>query len=112
MHAHHLDAYATHRHLRRKRCNGVCLCEECHRAFHKAKGLSVCSSDFYEAFGFPNPDVDVDWEAMPPVQIATNLAHAIQMMRLPSADMGDAVEDLKKARWYIDREIKRLGGIS
>ena len=25
---------------------------------------------------------------------------------------GDAVEDLKKARWYIDREIKRLGGIS
>lgn len=23
---------------------------------------------------------------------------------------GDAVTDLKKARWYIDREIKRLGG--
>lgn len=23
---------------------------------------------------------------------------------------GDAVEDLKKARWYIDREITRLGG--
>jgi hypothetical protein len=23
---------------------------------------------------------------------------------------GDAVEDLKKARWYLDREIKRLGG--
>ena len=23
---------------------------------------------------------------------------------------GDAVEDLKKARWYIDREIKRIGG--
>jgi len=23
---------------------------------------------------------------------------------------GDAVEDLKKARWYIDREIKRLEG--
>lgn len=22
----------------------------------------------------------------------------------------DAVQDLKKARWYIDREIKRLGG--
>lgn len=22
----------------------------------------------------------------------------------------DAVEDLRKARWYIDREIKRLGG--
>ena len=21
---------------------------------------------------------------------------------------GDAVEDLKKARWYVDREIKRL----
>ncbi len=23
---------------------------------------------------------------------------------------GNAVEDLKKARWYIDREIKRLEG--
>lgn len=23
---------------------------------------------------------------------------------------GDALEDLKKARWYIDREIARLGG--
>jgi hypothetical protein len=23
---------------------------------------------------------------------------------------GDAVEDLKKARWYIDREIQRLEG--
>lgn len=23
---------------------------------------------------------------------------------------GDTVEDLKKARWYIDREITRLGG--
>jgi hypothetical protein len=26
---------------------------------------------------------------------------------------GDAVEDLRKARWYIDREIQRLtGGVS
>ncbi len=24
---------------------------------------------------------------------------------------GDAVEDLKKARWYIDREIRRLEGL-
>jgi Protein of unknwon function (DUF3310). len=23
---------------------------------------------------------------------------------------GDELEDLKKARWYIDREIRRLGG--
>lgn len=23
---------------------------------------------------------------------------------------GKGIEDLKKARWYIDREIKRLGG--
>ena len=23
---------------------------------------------------------------------------------------GDAVEDLRKARWYLDREIRRLGG--
>lgn len=23
---------------------------------------------------------------------------------------GDAIEDLRKARWYLDREIARLGG--
>ncbi len=23
---------------------------------------------------------------------------------------GDAVEDLRKALWYVDREIKRIGG--
>ena len=27
-----------------------------------------------------------------------------------SGRKGDAIEDLKKARWYIDREIARLAG--
>lgn len=25
---------------------------------------------------------------------------------------GDEIEDLRKARWYVDREIQRLGGAS
>jgi hypothetical protein len=26
-----------------------------------------------------------------------------------AGEKGDAIEDLKKARWYLDREIERLG---
>jgi len=29
--------------------------------------------------------------------------------RARGAGRGNAIEDLKKARWYIDREIERLG---
>lgn len=29
-----------------------------------------------------------------------------------AGDKGDEIEDLKKARWYIDREIKRMEGLS
>lgn len=28
-----------------------------------------------------------------------------------ASDKGKEIEDLKKARWYIDREIKRLEGM-
>ena len=28
-----------------------------------------------------------------------------------AGEKGDAIEDLKKSRWYIDREIQRLEGI-
>lgn len=28
-----------------------------------------------------------------------------------AGEKGDTLEDLKKARWYLNREIERLGGI-
>lgn len=48
-----------------------------------------------------------------PVDIAEhlsfNLGNAVKYLSR-AGRKGDAVEDLKKARWYIDREITRLGG--
>ena len=48
-----------------------------------------------------------------PVDIAEhlsfNLGNALKYISR-AGRKGDAVEDLKKARWYIDREITRLGG--
>lgn len=109
LHAHHLDAYATHPGARRTLSNGVCLCESCHRMFHKARGLRVQRADFYDAYGFPNPDEGIDWDTIALPAPSGNRADAIEMMRRASAGLkGDALEDLRKARWYIDREIQRL----
>lgn len=38
LHAHHILNYATHKDLRTKVTNGVTMCEECHREFHKKYG--------------------------------------------------------------------------
>lgn len=38
-----------------------------------------------------------------------NLGNAIKYI-WRAGEKGSAVEDLKKARWYIEDEIKRLGG--
>ena len=48
-----------------------------------------------------------------PVDIAEHLSfnagNAVKYLSR-AGRKGDALEDLKKARWYIDREITRLGG--
>lgn len=66
----------------------------------------------------------VDWVNHPPhykqhpsgvecIQITEwmnfNLGNAVKYI-WRAGDKGDILEDLKKARWYLDREIKRLGG--
>jgi hypothetical protein len=38
-----------------------------------------------------------------------NLGNAIKYI-WRSGEKGDTVNDLKKARWYIDRELQRIGG--
>lgn len=38
-----------------------------------------------------------------------NLGNAMKYI-WRNGDKGNLIQDLQKARWYIDREIKRLGG--
>lgn len=38
-----------------------------------------------------------------------NLGNAVKYI-WRNGDKGNTLQDLQKARWYIDREIKRLGG--
>lgn len=38
-----------------------------------------------------------------------NLGNAIKYI-WRSGEKGDTISDLKKARWYIDRELQRIGG--
>jgi len=37
-----------------------------------------------------------------------NVGNAVKYL-WRAGSKGDALEDLKKARWYVDREIQRLG---
>lgn len=39
-----------------------------------------------------------------------NLGNAVKYI-WRAALKGQEIEDLRKARWYIDREIKRVGGL-
>jgi len=44
-------------------------------------------------------------------QLNFNLGNAVKYIsRAGKKDLTRTVEDLKKARWYLDREIGRLGG--
>lgn len=50
--AHHLEPYASAKHLRLDLSNGVTLCKSCHLGFHKAKGFTRFSAlDFADHFG-------------------------------------------------------------
>lgn len=58
-----------------------------HPAHYKAGGLEAI--DVIEAFG-----------------LAFHLGNAVKYL-LRAGRKGDRIEDLKKARWYLDREIER-----
>jgi hypothetical protein len=50
-------------------------------------------------------DVIEDW------QLGFHLGNAVKYIcRAGHKDPARTVEDLKKARWYLDRQIERLGG--
>lgn len=44
LHVHHIKPYATHKHLRSAKSNGVTLCCHCHKLIHKAMKQWAASS--------------------------------------------------------------------
>ncbi len=50
MHAHHLESWMVNESLRRELSNGVCLCQSCHVAFHKAYGFGENTTEQYLEF--------------------------------------------------------------
>lgn len=102
MHAHHFEGYSRNPDLRYEPDNGVCLCESCHYTLHKAKGYrEITREDFFSFFSLPNPDEGIDdWSSIP-FPSDENIVSALQCVQAGS------IEDLKKARWYLDDEIMR-----
>jgi len=108
LHAHHLYSYKTYPELRYELLNGVSLCDTCHRRFHKAMGYNGSKeADLFTFFNLPNPnDGIVDWASIPaptqPLRILalTCIAH--------SNHGNNEVEDLQKAIWYLEDEIRRI----
>lgn len=59
----------------------------------------------YTSGRFETIDVIEDW------QLGFHLGNAVKYIsRAGKKDPAKIVEDLKKARWYLDREIARLEG--
>lgn len=49
-HSHHLESYASNKELRLDVNNGICLCEKCHRLFHKEFGRTNNTKEQFEIF--------------------------------------------------------------
>lgn len=50
LHSHHLEAYRANKELRTEVSNGVCLCDKCHKEFHKRFGYGNNTAQQFEQF--------------------------------------------------------------
>jgi hypothetical protein len=104
MHAHHIVGYVSCAERRTDMANGVTLCRNCHFQFHKEYGYSGFSrSDFFEFINAPFVE-DFSIFGNPPDGEKGNALKYLWR----AGEKGDEIEDLKKAVWYIQREIERL----
>ena len=52
LHSHHLESYRSNKELRTEVSNGVCLCDKCHKEFHKKFGYGNNTAQQFEQFIF------------------------------------------------------------
>ena len=70
----------------------------------RVKGRSVVDHPPHYTFGkLEVIDVIEDWD------LGLHTGNAVKYIAR-AGKKGDALEDLRKARWYLDREIRRRGG--
>ncbi len=65
--------------------------------------MSAINPQHYQGFSNGAQPVDIA------EHLSFNLGNALKYISR-AGRKGDAAEDLQKARWYINREIDRLGG--
>jgi len=114
LHAHHLDSYQTFKDRRLAADNGVSLCVPCHKTFHQQYGnVNNTAEQFHEFIGAPTVDRDLFSDRQydsPPIiypPLGEPDGDAIMMCLKRYANKG-GIEDLKKARWYLNKVIEYL----
>ena len=107
LHAHHADGWSANLLRRLDLTNGIALCVTHHREFHRQYGRQDNTQEqLHEYLGFPVIDRGVIDTKLERPQ-ATGLARIFDGV-VNAGRKGDALEDLRKARWYLDRYISNL----
>lgn len=109
LNAHHLDSYAKNKDGRDNLENGICLCKDCHVLYHKSCGYSDSTREkFHVFYNFPDWDREVMYPPIHPHefnQLSDILYNTIKYV-LRAGKKNDRKEYLKKAAWYLQREIE------
>lgn len=111
LHAHHLDGYSANKEKRLLLSNGVCLCKPCHIEYHSEfKGKPIEEIDYHKWIGAPTYDI-TDLDLLLPLPTEGNLGNTVKYISRwgkKQNEENDLVQDLKKAKWYLERKIAQL----